>query len=136
MREKKIMSNPFDYLNSINSTKQNMMRGSENDELSEKQYNAFMVNRGLSYFQDTIALANEMNMRSDLDNKMQYEFLLNLVRQRKRFSKWHKKDENQKVELIAEHYNCSQRKALEIINTLTEKQVDIICQQMLKGKDV
>ena len=130
------MSNPFDYLNSINSTKQNMMRGSENDELSEKQYNAFMVNRGLSYFQDTIALANEMNMRSDLDNKMQYEFLLNLVRQRKRFSKWHKKDENQKVELIAEHYNCSQRKALEIINTLTEKQVDIICQQMLKGKDV
>lgn len=130
------MSNPFDYLNSINSTKQNMMRGSENDELSEKQYNAFMVNRGLSYFQDTIALANEMNMRPDLDNKMQYEFLLNLVRQRKRFSKWHKKDENQKVELIAEYYNCSQRKALEIINTLTEKQVEIICQQMLKGKDI
>jgi len=55
------MSNPFDYLNSINVTKQNMMRGSENDELAEKGYNPFMVNRGLSYFQDTIALANEMN---------------------------------------------------------------------------
>jgi len=89
------MSNPFDYLNSINVTKENMMRGSENDELAEKQYNAFLINRGLSYFQDTVALANEMNQRADLDYKMQYEFLLNLVRKRKRFSKWHKKNENQ-----------------------------------------
>ena len=130
------MSNPFDYLNSINSTKKNMMRGSENDELAEKQYNAFMVNRGLSYFQDTIALANEMNLRSDLDNKMQYEFLLNLVRQRKRFSKWHKKDENKNIDLIAEYYNCSQRKAVEILSVLTEEQIDNICVQMLKGKDL
>lgn len=130
------MSNPFDYLNSINVTKKNMMRGSENDELAEKQYNAFLINRGLSYFQDTIALANEMNLRADIDNKMQYEFLFNLVRQRKRFSKWHKKDENDKIDLICEYYKCSQRKALEIINTLTEEQVDTICQKLLKGKDL
>ena len=130
------MSNPFDYLNSINSTKKNMMRGSENDELAEKQYNAFMVNRGLSYFQDTVALANEMNQRSGLDNKMQYEFLLNLVRQRKRFSKWHKKDENKKIDLLCEHYECSQRKAIEILSVLTDEQVDEICELMLKGKDL
>ena len=113
-----------------------MMRGSENDELAEKGYNAFLVNRGLSYFQDTVALANEMNLRADLDNKLQYEFLLNLVRKRKRFSKWHKKDENKKIDLIAEHYKCGQRKALEIINTLTDEQVDMICEKMLKGKDL
>jgi len=130
------MSNPFEYLNSINVTKENMMRGSENDELAEKQYNAFLINRGLSYFQDTVALANEMNQRADLDYKMQYEFLLNLVRKRKRFSKWHKKDENKHVDLICEYYNCSQRKALEIINTLTSEQVESICKQMLKGKDL
>lgn len=130
------MSNPFDYLNTINVTKKNMMRGSENDELAEKGYNPFLINRGLSYFQDTVELANEMNLRADLDNKLQYEFLLNLVRSRKRFSKWHKKDENDKIDLIAEHYNCSQRKAIEILNTLTEEQVNSICQIMLKGKDV
>lgn len=130
------MSNPFDYLNSINVTKKNMMRGSENDELAEKGYNPFLVNRGLSYFQDTIALANEMNLRADLDNKLQYEFLLNLVRLRKRFSKWHKKDQNDKIDLVAEYYNCSQRKALEILNVLTEEQLETICQLMLKGKDV
>lgn len=112
------------------------MRGSENDELSEKQYNAFMVNRGLSYFQDTVALANEMNQRPNLDNKMQYEFLLNLVRQRKRFSKWHKKDENKKIDLLCEHYGCSQRKAVEILSVLTDEQVNEICQLMLKGKDL
>jgi len=130
------MSNPFEYLNSINVTKKNMMRDSENDELAEKQYSAFMVNRGLSYFQDTIALANEMNLRSNLDNKLQYEFLLNLVRKRKRFSKWHKKDANQYVDLIAEYYKCSQRKAFEIINTLEPNQVEELCQLVLKGKDV
>ena len=130
------MSNPFDYLNTINVTKKNMMRDSENDELAEKGYNAFLINRGLSYFQDTIALANEMNQRADLDNKMQYEFLLHLVRSRKRFSKWHKKEQNDKIDLIAEYYNCSQRKAVEILNVLTDNQTEMICQHMLKGKDV
>jgi hypothetical protein len=130
------MSNPFDYLNSINVNKNNMMRGSENDELAEKQYNAFLVNRGLSYFQDTVALANEMNLRADLDNKPQYEFLLNIVRPRKRFSKWHKKDQDDKVDIIIQYYNCSQRKALEILNVLTEDQFSQIRETVLKGKEV
>lgn len=130
------MSNPFDYLNSINVTKKNMMRGSENDELAEKQYNAFLVNRGLSYFQDTVELANEMNLRADLDNKLQYEFLLNLVRSRKRFSKWHKKDQDNRVDIVTQYYNCSQRKALEILKILTEEQFQQISETVLKGKDV
>jgi hypothetical protein len=113
-----------------------MMRGSENDELAEKQYNAFLVNRGLSYFQDTVALANEMNLRADLDNKPQYEFLLNIVRPRKRFSKWHKKDQDDKVDIIIQYYNCSQRKALEILNVLTEDQFSQIRETVLKGKEV
>lgn len=130
------MSNPFDYLNSINVTKKNMMRGSENDELAEKQYNAFLVNRGLSYFQDTVELANEMNLRADLDNKLQYEFLLNLVRSRKRFSKWHKKDQDNRVDIVTQYYNCSQRKALEILKILTEEQFQQISETVLKGKEV
>lgn len=130
------MSNPFDYLNSINVTKKNMMRGSENDELAEKQYNAFLVNRGLSYFQDTVELANEMNLRADLDNKLQYEFLLNLIRSRKRFSKWHKKNQDNRVDIVTQYYNCSQRKALEILKILTEEQFQQISETVLKGKEV
>lgn len=112
------------------------MRGSENDELAEKGYNPYLVNRGLSYFQDTISLANEMNRFHFLDKKLQYEFLLNIVRKRKRFSKWHKKEQDQNVEIISEYYNCSQRKASDILKVLTEEQVSAIREIHLKGKDV
>ena len=62
--------NPFDYLNSINVSKQNLMRGSNDDAVAEKDYVPYMVNRGLSYFQDTVVIANEMNVHHDLDKKL------------------------------------------------------------------
>ena len=75
--------NPFQYLSAINDTKQDIMV----DDISEKQYNAFMVNRGLSYFYDTVLLANEMNQRAHLDNRLQFDFFINTIRKKKRFSK-------------------------------------------------
>ena len=66
--------NPFEYLNSINSTKKNIMH----DDIMEKEYNAFIINRGLSFFPDTILFANEMNVNHHLDNKLQYHFLINI----------------------------------------------------------
>ena len=66
--------NPFEYLNAINNTKKDLMV----DEEAEKKYNAFMVNRGLSYFYDTALLANEMNRNHHLDNRLQFDFLINL----------------------------------------------------------
>lgn len=130
------MSNPFQYLETINNTKENLMRGSENDELAEKGYNPYLVNRGLSYFQDTVSLANEMNRFHFIDKKMQYEFLLNIVRKRRRFSKWHKKEQDQNLDIISEYYNCSQRKASDILKVLTDEQVSAIREIHLKGKDV
>lgn len=127
------MSNPFDYLNSINQTKKNMMRGTENDELGEKGYTPYMVNRGLSYFQDTIALANEMNVNHHLDKKCQYEFFINIVRPRKRFSKWFKKDENADIEAISEYYGCSNKKALQALSVLSKTDLDKIKQKLEKG---
>ena len=82
---------PFDFLNAINLTKANLMA---EDDFVVKDYTPFMVNRGLSYFHDTVLLANEMNRYSELDNDIQFSFLLNSVTKRKRFSKWHKKDLN------------------------------------------
>lgn len=81
--------NPFDFLNEINYGKNNIMV----DDIVEKQYNPFMVNRGLSYFQDTVLMANEMNVNHHLDNRLQFDFFINIVRKRKRFSKWFKPEE-------------------------------------------
>ena len=78
--------NPFEYLNAINNTKKDIMI----DDLAEKQYNSFMINRGLSYFQDTALIANEMNVNHHVDNRLQFQFFINIIRPRKRFSKWFK----------------------------------------------
>lgn len=127
------MSNPFDYLNSINTTKKDMMNGTENDALAEKGYNAFVVNRGLSYFQDTISHANEMNRHHHLDNKLQYQFYLNIVRPRKRFSKWFKKEKSEDLDAVKEYYGYDDSKALQALSVLTAQQLQQIKQKLEKG---
>jgi len=127
------MSNPFDYLNSINVNKNNMMRDSENDDLAEKQYAPFMVNRGLSYFHDTIFFANEMNVNHHTDKKLQYEFLLNSIRPRKRFSKWFKKEVDGDVEVIKEYYGYSNVKAIHALSVLSSEQLEKIKIKLEKG---
>ena len=77
---------PFDYIKEINYGKNNIMV----DDIAEKKYNGFMVNRGLSYFRDTVLMANEMNKNHHLDSRLQFDFLINIVRKKKRFSKWNK----------------------------------------------
>ena len=127
------MSNPFDYTNSISQTKKNLIRDTENPELAEKQYSPFLTNRGLSYFPDTIMYANDMNMHPDLDNLLQYEYLLNSVRKNKRFSKWAKASKDGIVMQLAEYYECSVQKAKDISTVLTTEQVDLILQKLQKG---
>ena len=70
--------NPFEYLNAINHTKQNVMV----DDLAEKSYNSFMVNRGLSYFSDTVLMANEMNRYHHIDNRLEFDFFINIIRKK------------------------------------------------------
>ena len=121
--------NHFDYLNSINATKKNIM----NDDLDEKAYNSFMVNRGLSYFNDTVIYANEMNRYSHLDSKMQYDFLRQIVRKRKRFSKWHKADKTPDAEVVSTYYGYSKEKALEVLKILTPDQLNVLRRKVSKG---
>lgn len=127
------MSNPFDYVNSINATKENLMRGTENDELAEKGYDPFLTNRSLSYFEDTIGMANEMNRRSLVDKKLQYEFLLNTIRKRKRFAKWIKPEKNEQVKVIQEFYGYSRKKAEQAATMLTDEQINEITTKLEKG---
>jgi|TARA_R110000796_G_scaffold3035_4_gene11556 hypothetical protein len=124
---------PFDFINDINFGKKNLMRKTENDELSEKAYIPYITNRSLSYFTDTLLYANEMNKYSHLDNKLQYEFLLNSIRPKKRFAKWHKPEQDDDIELVSEFYNYSLPKARTVLSILSDKQLSAIRDRMTLG---
>ena len=122
---------PFDFLNAINMTKENLMA---EDDMTVKDYTPFMVNRGLSYFHDTVLLANEMNRYSELDNDIQFAFFLNSVTKRKRFSKWHKKDATtDDVKLVMEYYGYSNEKAQKALEFLTPENLEMIKETLYKG---
>jgi len=123
------VSNPFDYVNSINITKKDIMP----DDISEKSYPAFMVNRALSYFNDTVLYANEMNVNHHIDNKLQYQFLINIVRKKKRFSKWLKPQEVNNLELIKEYYGYSNEKAKSVLPLFNNEQIELLKQRIYKG---
>ena len=121
--------NPFEYLNAINTTKTDIMI----DDLAEKSYNGYMVNRSLSYFPDTVFAANEMNINHQLDSRLQFDFLINIIRKRKRFSKWDKKKIDGDVEVIKEYYGYSNAKALQVLSLLTPDQLKDLHKKVNKG---
>ena len=121
--------NPFEYVNAINMTKKDIMV----DDLAEKAYNGFMVNRSLSYFPDTVLAANEMNRYHQTDSRLQFDFLINIIRKRKRFSKWDKKKIDGVVEVIKEYYGYNEQKALQVLPLLSPDQIEIITKKVYKG---
>ena len=121
--------NPFDYVNSISYTKENIMV----DEESEKQYNSYIINHSLSYFHDTVLLANEMNRYHHLDDKLKYSFLINTVRKRKRFSKWHKPMKSDDLEAVKAYYGYSNEKARQALTLLDGNQLTDLKKRMYKG---
>ena len=124
---------PFDYVNSINFTKKNLMRNTANDELAEKDYVPFLTNKSLSYFTDTLLYANEMNRYHFLDNKLQYEFYLNSIRKKKRFAKWAKADNNDELNMISEYYKISLPKAKDALKILSPEQKQDIRNKLEQG---
>jgi len=121
---------PFDFVKSINDTKINLI---DQDKGNAKYYNGFVINRSLSYFPDTVILSNEMNRLHHLDAKMQYDFLINIVRKKKRFSKWDKPEQRADIECIKEYFGYSEQKAKQVIGLLTESQIKTITQKVTKG---
>jgi len=120
---------PFDFLNSINFTKEDLMVGED----EEKQYNSFMVCRGLSYFPDTVVIANEMNRYHNLDKKLQYHFLKSIIRKRKRFSKWAKSKSEDSISSIMEFYGYSRAKAESVVDLFSEEDILSLKRKLLKG---
>ena len=124
------MSNPFDYVNSILQNKKNLIV----DELTEKDYSPFLVNRTLSYHKDCILYANEMNRRHLADKKLQYDFLLNTVRSQKRpFAKWVKAEKSEDLECIKQVFGLSDQKAREARRLLSNEQIQKLKEQTDTG---
>ena len=111
--------NPFEIIKAISSTKKDILE-------NEKDYNGFMINRGLSYFPDTVIFANEMNKYHHLDNRLQFDFLINIVRKRKRFSKWNKSIESENISAIKQHYGYSNEKARDVLPLLSDENLKTI----------
>jgi hypothetical protein len=122
--------NPFDFLNSINQTKISLI---DEDPGCEREYNPFLANRGLSYFSDTIFLANEMNRLSGLGKKLQYDFLLVSVRARKRFSKWIKDESNDRIDALKTLYGYSHTKAKQAAELISDQDWNAIFARLDTG---
>jgi hypothetical protein len=121
---------PFDFINAINDTKKNLFE----DPQATKDYKPFIVNRGLSYFPDTVLYANEMNKHPDLDKDQQFSYFLNIISKKKRFSKWSKKDaDTASIELVKEYYGYSSEKAKEALSILSEQDLTMIKEKLYKG---
>jgi hypothetical protein len=120
--------NPFEFINSITYTKKDIMH-----DLNESEYESFLTNRALAYHQDCILYANEMNRRFDVPNKLQYQYLLNTIRKRKRFAKWIKPERIDDQKIVMEYYSVSREKAEEYISILSEKELIILKGRMNKG---
>jgi hypothetical protein len=121
--------NPFEYVKAINTTKKDIMV----DDIAEKEYNAFMVNRSLSNFRDTVLYANLMNVNHHLDNRLQFDFFINTIKKKNRFSKWLKPIKYENLDILKEYYGYSNEEAKSVLSLLNNKQIEELKQRIYKG---
>ena len=126
---KKPSISPFDFINAIHHSKEALIT----DDWSERQYNPYIVNRGLSFGADTAIYANEMNARPHLDRLLQFDFLINTVRPRKRYNKWLKAETVEVLDTIQEYYGYSKEKARQVLPLLSDTQLKTIKSRLNRG---
>ena len=120
-----------EYLNAINYEKKNLL--DTDDEMWEKKYPPFIINKCLAPFPDTIFLVNEMNKYHHLDKKLQFDFLLNSLRTRKRFTPWLKANKSKSLEYVKEYYGYNNEKAKSALKLLNDEQIKAIKDSLNKG---
>ena len=124
--------NPFDFVKSINYQKQDLL-DDDYDGQTEKEYVPYIVNKALSFTPDTILHANEMNCKSFLDKKLQYHYLLNIVRKKNRFGKWIKNESLEKIDIIQQYYGYSIQKAKQVESIFSDKDIETLRHLLEKG---
>ena len=120
-----------DYLKAINKTKEKLM--DTDDKMWEKKYPSFIVNKCVAPFTDTIHLVNELNMHHHLDSKLQFDFLLNSLRSRDRYTPWLKAKKIKNIEYVKEYYGYSNEKAKAALDVLNDEQIKTIKDSLSKG---
>jgi len=120
--------NPFDFVKSITYTKQDIM-----NDLNESEYESYLINRALSYHQDCLLYANEMNRRFELSARLQYHYLLHTIRKRKRFAKWIKPEKIDDLNVVMEYYQIARAKAEEYLYILSDREIEYLRKKMNKG---
>jgi hypothetical protein len=120
-----------EYLNSINFTKKDLMKSEDKEWI--KKYPAFIVNKMLSAFSDTIMLVNEMNRNHFIDKDMQFQFLLNSIRPKKRFSPFLRASKLKEIECVKEYYGYSNDKAKSALDILSKDEINLIKEKLYKG---
>jgi hypothetical protein len=120
--------NPWDIVNSITTTKKHILE-------NPKDYSPYFVNKALSYNYDCVFHANVMNINRWASNNMQYDYLINTIRAKKRpHLKWYKDKYNKEnLDVIIVHYKVSMVRAKEILDLLSEDQLMDIKKQQEKG---
>ena len=126
---KKPQISPFDFANAINHSKENLIV----DDWSERQYNAWIVNKSMSYGADTVIYANEMNARPHLERRLQFDFLINTVRPRKRYNKWLKAETVDVLATVQEYYGYSIDKARQVLPLLSDAQLEHMTNKLNRG---
>ena len=124
---------PFDFMNAASFSKEDIIHNSENPELVEKQYNAYIINRGFANFEDTILHANEMNQRHGLFADAQFQYYRSVLRKRKRFSKWPKADKSVDLDAIQQVYQCNRTVAKLYLKALTKDQLKVVHDKLVTG---
>lgn len=124
---------PFVFLDSVNKSKIDLIKTADQPEEVERKYNPYMINRGLSYFPDTVLHANEMNRLWHLPKDAQYRYYLMVLRPRDRRSKWFKTEKNEELDLIQAYFQCNRTVAKQFIKILSEEDLQKINNKMNKG---
>ena len=120
-----------DYLNAINHTKEPLL--DSEDELWEKKFAPFIINKCVAPFEDTLMLVNEINQLHHLDKKMQFDFLINSLRPRKRYTPWLKAKKLKNLEYVKEFYGYNNEKAKIALDILSDEQISAIKKRLYKG---
>ena len=125
--------NPFDFMNAVSFSKEDIIGNSDNPDMTEKEYIPYMVNRGFANFEDTILHANELNQRAHLFNRAQFDYYRAALRKRKRFSKWPKADKNNNLDAIQQVYSCNRTVAKLYLKALSAEDLKTIHSKLETG---
>jgi hypothetical protein len=124
------MPSVFDYINDLSKDKKNLFE--QDPEMNEKTYNQFMVNKGFSYYPDTILHAAEMNLLK-MSNSMHNKYFLEAIKPRKRFSKWFKPEKDADLDIVQRYYKCGKREAQDYVKILSIEEINSIKRELNPG---